>query len=395
MIKADSNGQIRGRFLIPGNVPVGSKDVRFIGEKDSMGQARYTGNATIRSETVRRINSIVTVRYDPLAQTFTLPERRFMAAVELWFKKTGKEAVRVQIRETELGIPNQTVLAEATLEQGDIKLGGEPTLFEFTPVSLNAGEEYAIVVLTDGDEHEVAIAELGKFDSDSGWVTSQPYQVGVLLSSSNASTWTPHQNRDLAFRLKAARFTQTESQVALGEVALDGHTDLLALAVAERPGSDTQLQLEFSGESTGTFSLQELQSVRLANKATEIINVSARLTGTETQSPVLFESVQAALGTVAEQADYVTRAIPCEVDGSLKVSFEAQLPGVAKVTVLIEQGDSWLEVPLKSTQAADEGWQLCHYQLDSLTERSARVKLLLSGSHTERPRVRALRAFSI
>lgn len=54
------------------------------------------------------------------------------------------------------------------------------------------------------------MAELGKYDAvHERWVTSQPYQVGVLLSSSNASTWTPHQDRDLTFRLLGARFTAT------------------------------------------------------------------------------------------------------------------------------------------------------------------------------------------
>ncbi|MDK2594647.1 hypothetical protein [Pseudoalteromonas obscura] len=396
MINADPSGRLSGRFYIPENIPVGSKTVRFVGEKGSFGEATYTGSGTIVSETARRITTITTVRFDPLAQTFTLPQSRFIAGVELWFKKVGADKpVRVQIRETEVGIPNQTVLAEASLERSMFQVNGAPTLFEFDPVSLNAGQEYAIVVLTDDPDHEVAIAELGKFDSDSGWVTSQPYQVGVLLSSSNASTWTPHQNRDLTFRLKAARFTQTEQSVPLGQITLDEHSDILAMAVIERPSSETQLHFEFNGAQIGQFNLQEWQALRLANKVKEPLQVSARLTGTSTQTPVLFDSVQTALGKVSNEADYVTRAIPCQVGGSLKVSFEAQLPGTAKVEVLIQQQGQWLSIPLKTTQPQGDGWLLCNYEFSNLSEAQARVKLILSGTHIDRPRVRSLRTFSI
>ncbi|MCF2856464.1 hypothetical protein L1286_03190 [Pseudoalteromonas sp. SMS1] len=393
-IKADTQGRLSGRFYIPSNVPVGSKSVRFTGSQGSRGEATYTGSGTIRTQTVRRVNNVLQWRFDPLAQTFTLPELRFIAGVELWFKKIGEQPVRVQIRETDLGIPNDTVIAEASLPVSQLQATG-PTLFEFTPISLNAGQEYAIVVLSDDAVHEVAIAELGKFDRSSGWVTSQPYQVGVLLSSSNASTWTPHQNRDLSFRLKAAKFTQTEHTVELGEVALEEHSDILAMAAIERPSSETQLHFEFSGPQSGDFNLQESQPLRLANKVTESLKVRAKLTGTETQSPVLFDSVQTALGKVSNQADYVTRAIPCQAGGTLKVSFEAQLPGSAKVDVLIEQQGQWQAVALKNTQAQGEGWLLCNYELANLLDPQARVKLVLSGTHIDRPRVRSLRAFSV
>lgn len=59
---------------------------------------------------------------------------------------------------------------------------------------LQAKREYAVVVLCDDATTALYVAELGKQDPTRGYVTSQPYQVGVLLSSSNASTWTAHQD---------------------------------------------------------------------------------------------------------------------------------------------------------------------------------------------------------
>ena len=212
MIKADENGVVRGSFTVPANMPVGTKDVEFIGRDGSYGSAHYTGRNTIETRELRRITTITTLRSDPLAQTFTLDSGRHIAALDLWFRQKGDSQVRVQIRETQLGIPNQTVLTEASLEPSQINLSGTATRFEFQPVYLNAGQEYALVLLTDDGVHEVAIAELGKYDASHGWVTSQPYQVGVLLSSSNAQTWTPHQDRDLSFTLHAARFTHYQPQ---------------------------------------------------------------------------------------------------------------------------------------------------------------------------------------
>ncbi|MFP3030850.1 MAG: hypothetical protein ACEY3M_06775, partial [Wolbachia sp.] len=43
---------------------------------------------------------------------------------------------------------------------------------------------------------------------------------GVLLSSSNASTWTPHQNLDLTFRLLAAKFSEVSHVVDLGIIII-------------------------------------------------------------------------------------------------------------------------------------------------------------------------------
>lgn len=95
----------------------------------------------------------------------------------------------MQIRETAVGMPSQTVIAESYIEPKDIKIDGTATRIEWSPVFCHAGEEYAIVLLTDDADTAVKIAELGKYDAvNSRWVTSQPYQVGVLLSSSNAST---------------------------------------------------------------------------------------------------------------------------------------------------------------------------------------------------------------
>ncbi|MGL9726596.1 MAG: hypothetical protein ACR5KV_08980, partial [Wolbachia sp.] len=242
-----NQGRISGRIKIPANIPAGTKLVQFYGDKGSYGETTYTGKKTITIEERRRV--IAARRVDPLAQTFTLNESRHIGGLDLWFTNSGKKRVVVQIRETAVGMPSQTVIAESYIEPKDIKIDGTATRIEWLPVFCHAGEEYAIVLLTDDADTAVKIAELGKYDAvNSRWVTSQPYQVGVLLSSSNASTWTPHQNFDLTFRLLAAKFSENSHVIYLGKVTANNVSDLIVLTNVEKLAFDTNVEFILTDE---------------------------------------------------------------------------------------------------------------------------------------------------
>ncbi|MBD0392218.1 hypothetical protein IC220_07395, partial [Wolbachia endosymbiont of Pentalonia nigronervosa] len=241
MIAADNKGKITGKFTVPKNTPAGIKLVQFFGNQGSYGEATYTGKKTITIEERRRVFS--SKRVDPLAQTFMLDESRHIGGVDLCFTNKGTKRVVVQIRETAVGMPSQTVIAERTIESKDINVNGTATRVTWSPVWCEAEREYAIVLLTDDPNTAVKIAELGKYDAvNSRWVTSQPYQVGVLLSSSNASTWTPHQNLDLTFRLLAAKFTENSTTINLGKITANNTSDLIALANVEKVSFDTNAE---------------------------------------------------------------------------------------------------------------------------------------------------------
>ncbi|WP_281559426.1 hypothetical protein [Thalassomonas sp. RHCl1] len=398
MVQADSNGVVRGSFTVPSGVPSGTKSVTFSGDGGSFGEASYTGSGRIQVATMRRVRTINTwrQRWDPLAQTFTLPQSRHIAGVDLWFTTLGEDTVRVQIRETATGLPNQEVLAEATLTKDDILLNGQSTRFEFAPVFLNADQEYAIVVLTDDADYEVSVAELGKYDKEEGWVTSQPYQVGVLLSSSNASTWTPHQSMDLTFRLLAAKFDETSMVLPLGEMEVADMSNWLPLGTVERPGTETDLRFEFTpqGENQPVYTCQEGEPVNLSANFTGKLDVQARLTGTETLSPVLYPGVQAASGTLAQTADYITRAITCGANKKVTVVFESFVPGLASVDVFAELNGEWQQMTVNSASAVGDEWQSLKFIFDDVTSDTVRVKLVLTGSAQDRPRVRDLRVMT-
>ncbi|WP_425974016.1 DUF4815 domain-containing protein [Tepidimonas sp. HKU78] len=395
---ANASGLLTGSFQIPPAIPAGAKLVEFLGAGGSYGSATYVGRGQIVTETRRRILTTVVRRWDPLAQTFTLPERRTIGGLELWFTtKGGTAPVIVQIRETQVGLPTTTVLTEGRLAASDIKTDGNPTRIALDPVALEANREYAIVVLTDDANHAVSVAELGKYDPRTGWVTAQPYQIGVLLSSSNGITWTPHQTQDLTFRLLGCRFTQTSKTVSLGQYTVTNLSDVMALAGVERPAAGTDVQFLATDAQGRIYTLSEDRGLALSEKLSGNLAVSARLTGTDTASPILYPGTQLVFGTLEAAGDYLSRAIPAAATFNVAVTFDALTPGTSSVTVQAESGTpgSFQTLSLSSGVEVGNGWVERTYKASSLVgvgaDRTTRVKLALSGSPQHRPFVRNLR----
>lgn len=395
---ANASGLLTGSFQIPQAIPAGAKLVEFLGAGGSYGSATYVGRGQIVTETRRRILTTVVNRWDPLAQTFTLPERRVIGALELWFTtKGGTAPVIVQIRETQVGIPTTTVLTEGRLAAADIKTDGNATRVLLDPVALEANREYALVVLTDDANHAVSVAELGKYDPRTGWVTAQPYQIGVLLSSSNGISWTAHQTQDLTFRLLGCRFTQASKTVSLGQYTVTHLSDVMALAGVERPAAGTDVQFLATDAQGRTYTLSEDQGLALSEKLSGNLAVSAKLTGTEVSSPILYPGTQLVFGTLEAAGDYLSRAIPAAATFHVSVTFDALTPGTSSVTVQAESGTpgSFTDLALDKGVEVGNGWVERTYKASSLVgvgaDRTTRVKLALAGTPQYRPFVRRLR----
>jgi hypothetical protein len=395
-IEADNHGVATGSFTIPAGVPTGTVLVRIEGNQGSVGTATYTGSGTVTTES-RRIVQTVYCYYDPLAQTFTLTEGRHIAAVDLWFKAKGNSRVLVQIRETTVGFPNQNVLAQGFVYPVDININGTLTRINFRPVWLEANVEYAVVILTDDPETAVAVTELGKFDSiHNAYITKQAYQTGVLLSSSNASTWTAHQELDLAFRLLACRFTETEHIYNFGTITANENTDLLTLANVERVSSETDVEFIYTDSAGKTNTLAEDMPVALKEKIDGEVSVRAKLRGTTTRSPVLFQGVQSILGTIGETCDYVTRAITAGTNINVKIIYESYTPGNSQVKVYVQNPDStWTLVSLTSGSPVGDGWEEHTHVAENFSGATTRVKLVLEGNVLYRPQVRNLKVFTV
>lgn len=404
MLKANDQGKLEGKFTVPSNVPAGTKLVQFFGSQGSYGEATYTGRGVITTEERRRVTvitdtrrdetTVVSQRYDPLAQTFTLNESRHIAGVDLWFTNKGEKRVVAQIRETSVGMPTQTVIAEGYILPSEININGTATRITWSPVWCEAGQEYALVLLTDDANTALKIAELGKHDSaNNRWVTSQPYQVGVLLSSSNASTWTPHQNRDLTFRLLAAKFTEVFHVFDLGKVTANNTSDLIALANIDRVSSDTNVELTLVkiGEKQ-EHNLSDNLPIALRSRLNGELIVKATLRGSKKRSPVFYPGLQLILGEIEENADYVTRSIPAGLSTKVTITYEALIPGTADIKTYVEQSNSeWQLINLTAGKFVGDNWVERTHVLTNFNANETRIKLSLSGTVEYRPKVRALR----
>lgn len=400
IVKADADGKVGGSFVIPEGIPTGTKLLHIRGEH-TQGFAAYTGTGTVTTETKRNVTTITTTRWeeyweppvDPLAQTFTLSAARHVSAVELYFCKAGISPVRVQIRRTTVGMPNREILAEGELAASEIREGVVCRIRFPHPVPLSANIEYAFVVMTDTADHEIGTAKLGEWDAAKGWVKSQPYAAGVLLSSSNASTWTPHNDMDLWFRLLGAKFDiSAPKRVDLGTAEMSGVTDLLPLTEVERPAADADVTFVLSKDGVEAARVQANQLLSLSSALDGAYKVEAELFGLEHFSPVLYSGTQLFMGKLGNTGDYVSRSFPCGTAKKVSVRIEALLPGSSNIRVFVQTGASaWTEATLDGFEEIGDGWRRRTYSA-ACARAETRVKIVLSGTPAERPKARNLRA---
>jgi len=396
---ANAAGVVTGSFTIPPKIAAGAKTVAFHGgDGGSEGSAVFVGQGMLTVQTLRQVNTVTYSHIDPLAQTFVLDATTQICGVDLYFTAKSGE-VRVQIREVQNGVPTRVILAEAVLAPKDIVVtGGGHTRALFPAlVQLSAGVEYAVVVLCNDPDTALSVAEMGKFDDIAQkWVSAQPYTVGVLLSSSNASTWTAHQDKDMAFRLLEASFPETTRQIDMGETPVSGATDLVILAVDESPTSDTRVEYALTLPDGNTLTVAQGQPARLATPVTGPVKVTAKLVGTNRAAPLLWPGAQLLSGTIGEIAEYYSRSIPAFDAHKAVLIYDASIPSGAAVTPEIQvDGGAWQS--LEQTGAVTQGNGIVEYRFESALADADLVKarLTLTGTSAARPFVGTIRFMAI
>lgn len=401
---ADENGAMSGTFQVPPDIPVGAKMVEALGTQGSFGGAEYIGRGTITLRELRQVTTRTTTFWwagrDPLATTFLTPRGFHCAGIRVTIMAIGdtEKPIIMQLRETTTGLPNQTVIADAIIDMTSVSVGETVDVLFDLPPWWPEGAERAFVFLTDDADHALGIAETGKYDPNHGWVTAQANTNMVLLSSSNARTWTAHQNMDLTCDILEATFTEASRTVPLGTIAAEQLTDLLANAGVDTPAAGTEIELTFTRTDGSAIRVAPNSVVSLSEKITEDLQVHAVLKGPETgnASPILFPNVQVVLGTLADEGDYVTRAFTGGTNADVLVRFEAFLPGNSTVTVEVrEENGDYTAVSHEAHVEAGDGWYEHTYRLSGFTAPTTAVKLTAAGTALHRPRVRKLKALSL
>lgn len=194
-----------------------------------------TRNAELVQEVVSDTQTIVqksqrvigTTWYDPLAQTFLVENDggAFLSKVDLFFATMDSNIpVTIEIREVINGYPGKNVLpfSRVTLQPDEITLSNNTvvdsngvsypsfdaaTTVTFpSPVYVQNGMEYALVVLSDSNRYKLWISQMGEMiPGTTNFVSEQPY-AGVLFKSQNGSSWTASQEQDMKFTIWRANF---------------------------------------------------------------------------------------------------------------------------------------------------------------------------------------------
>ena len=205
---------------------------------------RSTRNAEIVREQVNENRTIFTQNqrvlsdtgwYDPIAQTFLVQSDggAFLTSIDIFFaSKDERIPVQLDIREVVNGYPGKTILpfSKVVLTPDQVNLattfvtlsedefGGKqfasPTVatrFTFpSPVYVQNGAEYCIVLVSDSNAYNVWISELGERQVGTDKIISEQPYAGVFFKSQNASTWTANQEQDLKFRINKAVFNTND-----------------------------------------------------------------------------------------------------------------------------------------------------------------------------------------
>ena len=154
-----------------------------------------------------------------MAESFFVEESTgvFLTSCEVFFASVDENELPVtfQLRTMQNGLPTTKVIpfSEVNLSPSQITIsndGSIGTTFTFnSPVYLEGGMEYALVMLSNSAKYSVYISRVGDNDLiDNTYIANQPL-LGSLFKSQNASTWDASQWEDLKFTLYRADFVES------------------------------------------------------------------------------------------------------------------------------------------------------------------------------------------
>jgi hypothetical protein len=245
-IVVDDTGAAEAVFTIPSDVnmrfPVGDATLRFTddpvngatnAQSFTSGETVFKSGGTLETRQQTTVTTVtqtvvedwgwVSPPRDPVAQTFYVSDSGgiWVPKIDVAFStKAKKLPITLQVRSVTAGLPTNVVAAggQVILDPSQVNVsadGSVMTSFVFDdPIYLAGKTEYAIVLLADTQEYNVFIATMGQRVIGKNLNVAEQPNIGVFLTSSNASTWSPDQLSDLTFAVHKCVFdTNTTTQV--------------------------------------------------------------------------------------------------------------------------------------------------------------------------------------
>lgn len=323
IVSTMEKGDLTGVFRIPNNSDLqfrtGTREFKLTTspndndtESDSIASTTYTASGLLQSKEAQQINTRVPTvvqttveqtrlttfrrervisrfRWDPIAQTFIIPESSyengvFVNDVDIYFaeKPTASIDVQVYLVPTELGIPTTEIIegSRSVKRMEDVVVSGRepanpstdivPTNFRFErPLHLKPNVEYAMIVFSNSVDYKVWTSVLGQSDIRTQNTITDNSSIGVFLKSQNTRTWTPDQTRDLAFKMNKCKFVASKDftfQTKLSDTdkqdvdTFDFSLFNLNQQVVKLPKTNITHKIEFLGANNNV--IQTLDNVR-------------------------------------------------------------------------------------------------------------------------------------
>lgn len=330
-----------------------------------------------------------------------MPAPRFVVGVNFWIEAVGNplNSVRVQLASVQNGFPTTDILAEAFISMVTVEPGDKIEARFAAPVYLDPMRLYCFVILTADGEHAISTSRLGDVvgaGANQERVSSQPYTIGDMFSSSNRLSWQVHPDEDIAFEIVGAKFTSNGLVQNLWTGDLDQVSDFLVRGSIEIPTQDAGFRYELVRADASIIPLAPGQTQEFSEYVSETVTLRAVLAGTETITPVLYPGTMIAGGRIRATGTYVTRAFEIGVSKTVAALFAAFLGAGGTVNVDVDAGDDdWIALDLDSTHTLGEGWVEPKYELASYSASEGRLRITMTGGPDKRTSIAALRGYSV
>lgn len=383
-----TDGQYKVEVVIttPLGLRSGNKLIRVVGKSSG-----------IEVQTVWVATPLVQTRYirirwrDPLAQTMLFEKDFFSKEIELYIEKLPLTDITVSIVKTTTGLPDmqQSVYSEIFAKES-LALGWQK--FEFArPILLDGGVEYALVIESSDATGEIGVARLGSRDLEGNeWIHTQPYN-GVLLSSSNSSTWTALQKEDLSFIVKKEEF-ELQKTVTIGTVTVESCTDLFLMAGVETYlGTGANFTATLLDRENEKVAISPYSLASIKEYSGDIKIDVALSTNNKEFTPIVDRDIVLGVGVVNPSSIYISRLFG--VSGSnIDVYLDIKEVGES-VKVYVDVDGTFVEVSRNSAKnrLIGDGWVETCFSIENLSIQNTRIKIELISQDINRPEVKNLR----
>lgn len=408
-IKANISGTFTAKFRIPDNILSGVREVRLESDVSVDGYensafALYQASGT--SRTIQRtvtalttvlLNRVTTVtithNIDPVGQTFVLDRMTLVSGIDLYFeaKPTGTTPVTCDIREVVNGNITSTIYGHKTLSATEVNVSSDSrvaTRFLFEdPVLLEENKEYAFVVRSTSPSYRIWVADLGGNDVLTGdTVLSNPYLIGVMMSSSNNSSWTVHQTTDIKFRLIEDTYSNSAEVFFEELVDVEDFSRIYLLADTIIPNG-TAVTWSYSLDSGTTFTPVSPYSLSILDQIKSNIMIKANLMKdpVSTLSPILvLDSVGLGLSCYDKSGYYITKNITgLDEYNNVDVVIDTYIPGSTNLEVFVSNGGELIPADLvpNSSKTLNFGWSEQTYRATVSAATQCRVFIKLGSTY--------------